>query len=68
MEIVYAFIEKEECSKEEKTRGQNREITQIQIFPFMQALLTISCTDNTINLLTLVNSFQRILEEWLHLF
>jgi hypothetical protein len=34
---VYAFIEKEECSKEEKTRGQNREITQIQIFPFTQS-------------------------------
>jgi hypothetical protein len=27
--LVYAFIEKEECSKEEKTFGQSWEITQI---------------------------------------
>jgi hypothetical protein len=27
--LVYAFIEKEECSKEEKTFGQNWEMTQI---------------------------------------
>jgi hypothetical protein len=26
--LEYAFIEKKECSKEEKTFGQNREITQ----------------------------------------
>jgi hypothetical protein len=33
--LVYAFIEKEECSKEEKTLGQSWEITQIPCFVFM---------------------------------
>jgi hypothetical protein len=30
--FVYAFIEKEECSKEEKAFGQSWEITRIFIF------------------------------------
>ena len=29
---MHAFIEKEECSKEEKTCGQNREITKVSQF------------------------------------
>jgi len=33
--LVYAFIEKEKCSKEEKTYGQSWEITQISYFVFM---------------------------------
>jgi hypothetical protein len=32
---VYAFIEKEECSKEEKTFGQSWEIAEISYFVFM---------------------------------
>jgi hypothetical protein len=30
--LVYAFIEKEECSKKEKTFGQSWEIAQISCF------------------------------------
>jgi hypothetical protein len=33
--LVYAFIEKEECSKEEKAFGQSWEITRISYFVFM---------------------------------
>jgi hydrogenase-4 membrane subunit HyfE len=33
--LVYAFIEKEECSKEEKAFGQSWEITRISYVVFM---------------------------------
>jgi len=33
--LVYAFVEKEKCSKEEKTFGQSWEITRISYFVFM---------------------------------
>ncbi|PIU59262.1 hypothetical protein COS86_05200 [Candidatus Bathyarchaeota archaeon CG07_land_8_20_14_0_80_47_9] len=35
---MYAFIEKEECPKEEKTFRQSWEITQITIFHFHAGL------------------------------
>jgi hypothetical protein len=37
--LVYAFVEKEECSKEEKTFGQSWEIKQISHFAFMLVFL-----------------------------
>jgi len=33
--LLYAFIEKEECSKEEKTFGQSWEIARISYFVFV---------------------------------
>jgi hypothetical protein len=33
--LLYAFIEKEECSKEEKACGQSWEIARISYFTFM---------------------------------
>jgi len=39
--LVYAFFEKEECSKEEEAFGQSWEITQISCSVFMPSLLFI---------------------------
>jgi hypothetical protein len=36
---VYAFIEEEECSKEEKTFGQSWEIAQISYFVFLRVFV-----------------------------
>jgi hypothetical protein len=48
--LVYAFIEKEECSKEEKTCGQNREVAQISYFVSMLFLSFISYAVTEVNL------------------
>jgi hypothetical protein len=47
---VYAFIEKEKCSKEEKAFGQSWEITQISYSVFTRSLSFISCAVNWVNL------------------
>ena len=48
--LVYAFIEKKECSKKEKTLGQSWEITQISYSAFMPDSSCICRAVNYVNL------------------
>jgi len=55
-ELAHAFIEKKECSKEEKTLGQSWEIARISYSAFMPdssafaaPLTTLTCSENASN-------------------